>query len=311
MTADKIDRACRHLGSFYVVNHRVPSEVIEAAFRASRAFFTLPLDQKMKLHVGKCPPYRGYVRIFERKQGTAALIGMSRSEGDFKEGLDFGPGLPPDDPGVRPGNPFYGPNVWPVDLLEFRPAIETYVDACKSLAYRLLEAFATSLELHRTYFADKFDRALMRLKLLHYPEQDPLSADPVVGTGVHTDYGCLTIVANDSVQGLEVLGDDGQWIPVPPLDGAFFINLGDQMARWTDDRYRATPHRVVNRSGRDRYSIAFFVHPNFDAMIASLAAPRSKPRTSKYPPIRAGDDLLARLGNSGSSDADRDGDQES
>jgi isopenicillin N synthase-like dioxygenase len=292
---EEVQHACTALGSFYVVNHGIPESVVSGAFRESERFFELPLEEKMRVHASKCPPHRGYVRTHERRRGSAALVGARGGDGDFKETLDLGPDLPADDPAIRPGNPLYGPNVWPDWLPGFRATIQDYYNANTALARRLLRLIAASLGLDEAYFDDKVDRPMARMKLLHYPPQEPTPGVNLEGVGAHTDYSCLTVVAQDQVGGLELCTKAGAWMPVRPVAGALFVNVGDQLARWTNDRLVATVHRVATWAERDRYSIAFFFHPNSDTVIRCFETCISPDDPAKYPPITAGRDLLDRL----------------
>ena len=132
------------------------------------------------------------------------------------------------------------------------------------------------------------------LRLLHYPPSGP-GAGEKTGAGPHTDYGNLTLLATDDVGGLEVRTRDGEWIEAPPLPGAFIVNIGDCLMRWTNDVYVSTPHRVVNRSGRERYSIAFFYDPNPDAEVAVIPSCVEPGESVRYEPVLAADYLKLRL----------------
>lgn len=286
--------ACADPGSFYVVHHGIPKRVIEDAFRVSRLFFARPDAEKMTIHARKCPPYRGYVRVQERKRGSAALLDEGTEAGDLKENLDLAPSLPANDPAVRPGNPFYGPNVWPKQPRAFRRTIETYRAALDDLAVRLIAGIATGLGVDERFLIKAFERPLNRMKIIHYPPPAAGASVPE-GVGAHSDYSCFTILAQDDVGGLEILDKAGKAMPCPPLAGSLFVNVGDQLARWTNDRFWPTVHRVLNSARRDRYSIAYFVHPSFDAVMSCLPPCVSADNPARYPSITAGADLLDRL----------------
>jgi isopenicillin N synthase-like dioxygenase len=276
----EIAEACRGVGFFYVVNHGVSPELMHAAFAESRAFFAQPVAKKAALAMERVGGNRGYSGLLHEALDPKAGA-------DLKEAFNIGLELAADDPELIAGVPFRALNVWP-DGSGFKPTLLAYFDACSALANALHRAFARDLGLPLDFFRDKLDRPLATLRVLHYPAS---SAAGEVGAGEHTDYGNITLLATDDVGGLEVRIRSGDWIAAPPIDGAFIVNIGDCLMRWTNDVYVSTPHRVVNRSGRERYSIAFFFDPNPDALveaIPSCGAPR-------YLPILAADYLRMRL----------------
>ena len=296
--AAEIGAACRDVGFFYVVNHGVGSELIAEAFARSRAFFALPAADKRKLAIETVGGNRGYSGLLHE------ALDPARGP-DMKEAFNIGLDLAPDDPELRAGKPFRSLNAWP-NLPEFRDTLLAYYDACAALGARLHRAFALNLGLEADFFADKFDRPMATLRLLHYPAP-PSGADPRTGAGAHTDYGNLTLLATDDVGGLEVRTRAGQWIEAPVVAGAFIVNIGDCLMRWTNDAYVSTPHRVVNRSAKERYSIAFFYDPNPDAMVETIPSCVRRGDRPGYPPILAADYLNMRLEASRPAEADRAG----
>lgn len=287
-TAQAIGRACEDVGFIYIANHGIPDAMIAGAFAEARRFFALPLAEKMKLHIGKSANYRGYFPLKEEKTDVTAM-------GDLKEGFDLMRELGPDDPDVRAGKPLHGPNQWPDGLPGFREAILAYYAAMEDLAKLLLRGMALSLDLDEHWFADKTRKPLAYLRLLHYPPQKGMIDEREIGCGAHSDYGCLTILAQDAVGGLQLRNSAGEWIEAPPIPGAFVINLGDQMARWTNERFQATPHRVINRSGRERYSIPFFFDPDYDAVVECLPTCQGPDNPPRHEPITGGEHLLRML----------------
>jgi len=286
--ADRIGRACRNVGFLYLTNHGIPATLVDAAMDQARRFFALPDDRKMLIDIAKSPAHRGYFPFFAENNDP-------KNARDLKEGFDLARHLPPDDFRVLAGKPLHGPNVWPADLPGFQETIEAYYAALTMLAGRLMEAFALSLDLPQGYFRPMLDEAMGALRLLHYPPQPPADDARVVGTGSHTDYGCLTILAQDAVGGLQVQNAAKEWVAAPPVPGAFVVNIGDQMARWTNDVFAATHHRVINTSGRERYSMPFFFEPNFDAVISCLDTCRSAEHPAKYADVVAGEYLVSRF----------------
>ena len=280
--AAKIGAACREVGFFYVVEHGVPKELVAAAFAQSRRFFALPLADKEQIAMETVGGNRGYAGLLRE------ALDPARGP-DMKEAFNVGFDLAPDDPELVAQKPFRSLNAWPA-LPGFRDTLLAYYDACAALGARLHKAFARDLGVEPNYFVDKFDRPMATLRLLHYPP-----AGEEVGAGAHTDYGNLTLLATDDVGGLEVRTRAGRWIEAPALSGAFVVNIGDCLMRWTNDVYVSTPHRVVNRSGRERYSIAFFYDPNPDAEVAVITSCVASTERARYAPVLAADYLKFRL----------------
>ncbi len=282
--AREIGEACRRIGFFYVVNHGIAA--IPAAFEQSARFFALPLPQKRALAIETIGGNRGYSGLLHE------ALDPTRGA-DMKEAFNVGLDLAPDDPELIAGVPFRSLNAWP-DLPDFRAALLGYFDDCAALGLRLHRAFARDLGLPDAFFEDKFDRPMATLRLLHYPA-NPAEAPDRIGAGEHTDYGNVTLLATDNVGGLEVRTRGGAWIAAPVMPGAFVVNIGDCLMRWTNDIYVSTPHRVVNRSGRERYSIAFFFDPNPDARVAAIPSCVPAGENPRYPPISGADYLKMRL----------------
>jgi len=277
------------LGFAYVAGHGVPPDVIERAFTVSAEFHGAPLERKQALAINRY--HRGYIGMATSTIVTSTVTRVTRP--NLSESLMLMHEVAPDDPGY--GTEVHGPNQWPDWLPGFRPAITDYTAALEGVARRLLDAFTLGLNLPDGYFAPLFARPVTFLRLLHYPPHPPSAADNQFGAAPHTDYGCFTILAQHGVEGLAVRDPSGAWIEAPPIPGTFLLNLGDLMPRWSNDRFRSTPHRVLNRSGRERYSIAYFFDPAMDAMIECLPACRSAENPPRHPPMRYGDYLMERL----------------
>lgn len=284
--AAAIGAACRDVGFFYAINHGVPRDLMEDAFAQSRRFFALPLAMKQEIAMETVGGNRGYRGL--RHEALDPALGP-----DMKEAFNIGFDLAPDDPELLAKKPFRAQNAWP-RLPGFRETTLAYFDACAGLGARIHRAFARDLGLAPDFFADKFDRPMATLRLLRYPPAVGGYTSGEIGAGAHTDYGNITLLATDDVGGLEVKRRAGPWIEAPPLAGAFVVNIGDCLMRWTNDIYVSTPHRVVNTSHRERFSIAFFFDPNPDAEVAAIPSCVTE-RPAKYPPILAADHLKARL----------------
>jgi isopenicillin N synthase-like dioxygenase len=260
-----IGDAARRVGFFTLVNHGISQALLDEVFAAAATFFALPQAEKDAITLEKSDAYRGYARIGFEKLDPAR-------PGDVKESFNV-------------GREQTAPNQWP-ELPGFRATLQRYYDELQALIIALHRPIALDLGADEHYFDARFDRALGVLRLLRYPEH-PARADPdLFGAAPHTDYGNLTLLAQDGTPGLEVRDRDGAWIDVEPTPGAFVCNIGDALMRWSNDVYISTPHRVVNRAGRERYSVAFFGDPNADALLACLPScswPENPPRYD--PPI--------------------------
>jgi len=285
--AREIGAAARDIGFFAVANHGVPEALIAEMFAAARAFFALPIDEKDALTIEASPVYLGYARVeLERLDPSLS--------GDIKESFNMGRERAADDPDVLAGMPFVGANRWPA-LPGFRSTMVRYFETVTRTAFDLNRAIATDLGLPETYFASSFDRPLSALRVLRYPPHPGAFDGTQYGAGPHTDYGGVTLLAQDGTEGLEVRRRDGEWIAVAPTPGTFVCNIGDAMMRWTNDVYVSNAHRVVNRSGRERYSAAFFYEPNPDAAITCIPACAGPGNPAKYPPIAFADFLRTKL----------------
>ena len=287
-TARAVGEACRGVGFFYATGHGVPAELRAATFEASRRFFAADPAVKGAVSIERSAHNRGYAGF-----GTEALDPGKAA--DLKEAFNTGLDLPADDPEVVAGLPFRGVNLWP-EVDGFRPTLLAYFDAVWMLGRNLHRAFAVDLGLPPEFFEPKLDRPMATLRLLHYPPRPAALAEGQLGAGAHTDYGNLTLLATDEVGGLEVRRrDGGDWIAAPVVPDAFVCNIGDCLMRWTNDTYVSTPHRVVSPAGRERYSVAFFLDPNPDAVVACLDGCAGPGRPAKYPPVTAADYLRQRL----------------
>ena len=298
----RIAAACEHHGFLVITNHGIDERVIDAAWSAARKFFDLPVPDKMAVAM----PYPGYPYGYAPLQGErlAASLG-TETPPDLKETFSMGPVDPPATAPATAAEAFvYEPTPWPPALAELRPAMEVYYTAMAGLVARLMTLFAHALHLPSDFFDSRIDRHTSALRLLNYPA---LTIPPEAGqlrAGAHTDYGTVTALrvdpAPDAAAGLEVLVDD-EWSAVPVVGDSFVINLGDAMARWTNDRWRSTLHRVVTPSGATsgaasrRQSVAFFHNANWDAVIECIPSCLVDGEMPRYAPVTAGDHLMAKF----------------
>jgi len=276
--AQKLADACLHTGFFYIAGHGIADDLIQRTFRESRALFNLPEHQKEAINKSLSRANRGY----EPLKGQTLEPG---SPPDLKEGFYIGEELDDSDPRVQEGRFNHGANQWPEALPGFREVMTEYFTALNQLSARIMEALALSLGLRQDFFEDFCKHPLSTLRLLHYPPQPPNPAPGEKGCGAHTDFGGVTILLLDDRPGLQVWDAvNEQWIDANPIPGTFVVNLGDMIARWTNDRYRSTLHRVVNTSGAERYSVPFFYSGNPDHEVRCLAPCLTEGDQPHYPP---------------------------
>lgn len=258
--AAEIDRACRDTGFFYVEGHGVPAALTARVETLAREFFALDDDAKSAIAMrngGRA--WRGWFPV-----GGELTSGVP----DIKEGIYFGQELNPDDPRVVAGTPLHGPNLFPSQPAGLRAAVLEYIDVVTDLGHVLLAGISRALDLDERWF----DRNLtadpvVLFRIFHYPQLPAGSERWSVGE--HTDYGLLTILAQDASGGLEVRGRNG-WVAAPPIPDTFVVNLGDMLERMTGGGYRSTPHRVRNTTGTDRISFPVFIDPAWDAEVLPI-----------------------------------------
>jgi len=288
-TARALREACINVGFFYIRNHGVPQSVIDDTFALCPRFFGLPLEEKMKIHVKKSVNNSGYTPLLEENTDETAL-------GDVHEGFDMANELAPDDPLLKGREALYGANQWPEGLPGFKDQMQAYFGEVLALGKRLFRAFALALDLPEDYFDPMVTKPTGVLRILYYPSQEGPIDQRQIGIGAHTDYECFTILAQQQgIQALQVQNGKGEWVSAPPIPGTFVVNIGDQMARWTNDVFASTRHRALNVSGRERNSMPFFLGTNFDTMIEALPSCVGPDRPAKYPPVKAGEYVLSRF----------------
>ena len=296
--AADVDGICRHIGFLIVDDHGVDADVIDAAWRETRAFFDRPLAEKMTARAADpgCP--RGYFPI------AAEALARSRGEQtppDMKESFGIGPRRPPPyaiDPAAFEFH--FGENLWPDGSNDLRRALTRYFEAMSTLADDILRLFAAALDLPHDWFEQYHTHPMCALRCLNYPAHDQPLQPGQRAAGAHSDYGSITVLKPDPrAAGLEIRMPDGRWEAAPLVDDGFIVNIGDLMSRWTNDRWTSTLHRVVqpDDSGGSwrRQSLAFFHNTNCDARIECLPtciAPGGQP---KYAPVLGGDYLHERF----------------
>jgi isopenicillin N synthase-like dioxygenase len=256
--ADAIAAACEDDGFFFVVGHGISDATLAELETQARAFFALPTAQKEAVamaHGGAA--WRGWFPF----RGE-----LTSGRPDDKEGFYLGEELPPDDPRVRAGWPLHGANLWPAAQPALRHAVKAFMAGADRAAAALMRGVSLALGLDADHFARAYlENPTILFRLFRYPPTAPQAW----GVGEHTDYGLITLLAQDQAGGLEVKSRKG-WIDVPPLPGALVCNIGDMLERLTGGRFVSTPHRVVNRTGRERVSFPFFYDPDWTAVMTPI-----------------------------------------
>ncbi len=265
LVARAIDDACRSAGFFTIVGHGVPHELHERLEAASHAFFDRPDDEKQTIEMARAGrACRGWFPV-----GGELTSGVP----DRKEGIYFGTEHPPAHPRVVASVALHGKNQFPSDG-ELRSAVLDWLEALRPVADAVMRGIALGLGLAADWFEQNLtDDPTILFRIFHYPPEDLSDDAETWGVGEHTDYGLLTLLAQDQHGGLQVRGLDGAWIPVEPIPGAIVCNLGDMLERLTGGRYRSTPHRVRNVSGHSRLSFPYFFDPSWDATVPTLPLP--------------------------------------
>jgi len=280
--AAKIGAACDDLGFFYAVNHNVSVETIDRAVALADRFFHLPEQERLKVKADS--NNRGYRDAWDSVHRNGKT--------NARDSFDLGFPVTADDPEVKAGTPLYAPNNWP-ELPGFRDAVETYYLETYKLGMKILEGFALYLGKPEDFFVQHFTKPVADMVINHYLGTAGLHISDQA-SGPHTDHGIVTILWQDSLGGLEVMGKDGNWISATPLRGSFVINIGELMKRWTNGRFKATVHRVVHLRDMPRYSMPLFCNPNF----RTIVDPRDlgvSDADAQFPPIQSGEFLLSRF----------------
>mmetsp|Transcript_41420 Transcript_41420/g.81196 ORF Transcript_41420/g.81196 Transcript_41420/m.81196 type:complete len:338 (+) Transcript_41420:209-1222(+) len=298
VVAANLRDAAESTGFMYITGHGVTEETSSNAYEALRRFFALPLEQKMRYHASKAGGLRGYIGMYE--QGNYGIDESDLRQGetqkedallDAKELYSFGPDLPTDHPDYHPM--LFAPNVWPTAIdTTFQAPIEAYYKAVHNLSKHMFSLFARSLGRAPDFFEPHITHGMNSLNCIHYPPMAANAPPRQLGIGEHTDFECFTLLSQDETKGLEILTADKQWISVPPKPNHFVVNIGDMMARWTNNHFRSTVHRAANReTDAHRYAMAYFCCCNYSTTISSLM----EGEPAKYKEVVAGEHLVARV----------------
>src|SRR6516162_4106985 len=276
--AEELRFALTEIGFYFIVNHGVPSEQIQAVFRQAARFHALALQKKLEVKLDLHNV--GYLPMRGDTLRTSTVASVTKA--NINEAFFVARELPSDHPDVLADRRFRSANRWPTGLPGFREAIVAYCETLEQLVRKLVRLYARALHLPLEYFDQPFNEPQYKLRMTHYPYQTDL-ADDEFGIAPHTDTSFLTLLAHNDVPGLSIRTQSGKWIDAPAIPGAFVVNGGQLLQRWTNDYFLATAHRADNRSGGERYALAFFGDSNIDWPVAGVPARRWPDKAPKYP----------------------------
>ena len=275
----ELRRAFTEVGFYFVRGHGVPDALVEEVFEATRRFHAQPMEAKLAMQFDN--HNTGYLPM---RGATTRMNALGTPQKpNVNEAVFFKRDLPPDHPDVLAGRRFRGVNRWP-DLPGFRETALAYMAAMEGLGRTLVPIYAAALGLPANWFDDKFREPMFTLRMTHYPQQAPTSPGDEWGLAPHADTSFMTILAQNKVPGLSLRLPDGNWVDAPAPAGSFLVNGGMMLRRWTNERFLATPHRVTNRSGQERYAIPFFMDCSYDAVMAPIPTCVDAAHPAKYPP---------------------------
>jgi len=298
--AQALHEACSTTGFFRIPAGIVERQIVADAWETGKQFFALPEADKRRIEFPEPGYPYGYSPFkFETlakshdanrqdiTDGSVQDGGRDLSGPDLKESLSDPRG---EEAWIR------SPSLWPDEPSGLRPAWTAYYQALAEVAERLMAAMAVALDLPASHFEPMIDRPITSMRALHYPELEAAArSGSSLRAGAHSDYGTLTILRTDAVEGLEIQAPDGQWVGVEPLPDTFVVNLGDSIAQWTNDRWRSTVHRVALTDTAPRQSFAFFHMANWDATIECLPTCQVKGEPPRHAPVQAGPWLMKKF----------------
>lgn len=281
-----LDKACREIGFFYLINTSIPVPLMKALMREAKRFFAQPQEAKNAIDIRNSINHRGYGNIGEEQLDE-------NGHADWKETFDMALEFPADHPLAAKYPKMYGPNQNPSDPQTVEVLQEYYVEAF-SVAQKLLTAMAQALSLDDDFFTRGFTNHVTVLRMIHYPPRP--NADHDNGAGAHTDYGCVTLLLQDQIGGLQVKNRDDEWVDATPIENAIVVNIGDLMQHWTNDVYVSTAHRVrASTTDVHRYSFPFFVEPDYETKVECVPTCATPDNPAKYEPILGGEWIQYRL----------------
>tara|TARA_A100001037_G_scaffold78969_1_gene70883 strand:+ start:70 stop:1131 length:1062 start_codon:yes stop_codon:yes gene_type:complete len=281
--ASELEDALVNVGFYFLTGHGIAQPLIDDVFEEVAKFHAQPLEEKLSLRANEhnvgYMPVNGYVSRSSRVE--------TATRPNLVEAFFVKRDLPPDHPDVLANVRYRCTNQWPGEsrLPQFRTTVVAYCDAMERLCKQMLPVYASALGLTPDFFENAFTEPQYALRMSHYPPAETGEADQF-GVAPHTDSSFLTMLAQNELPGLSIRTPDGNWIDAPAIGGAFLVNSGDMLRRWTNHAFLSTPHRVINRNGhRDRYAIPFFFDATYNYPMACLPTCYGPNNPAQYEPV--------------------------
>jgi isopenicillin N synthase-like dioxygenase len=277
--AAELRHAYEDVGFWFLKGHAISQDLIDPVFAEVARFHAQPLEEKLKLKINE--HNIGYLAI---KAATTRHSDVSTNNlPNLNEAFFVKRDLPLDHPDVIANKRFRGANQWPTSLPGFRETIVAYCEAMERLALGILPVYAVALDLPADYFATAFREPQYQLRMSHYPHTPELRPNEY-GLAPHADTSFMTLLAPNRIPGLSLRTASNRWIDAPSVEDAFLVNSGQMLNRWSNGRFRATPHRVTNTSGGDRYAIPFFFDCTADHEMVCLPSCTGPGNPPKFEP---------------------------
>jgi len=288
---EQIRQTYGEIGFAYIVNHSIDPNLVENLFQKSYEFHHLPFEAKMKIELNEL--HRGFIPIntsTDRNSKFAKITKPNQSESFImmREANE-------EDPAVQKGDFLAGPNQWPTEIPGFRETLTSYFDAMTKLCQKICSVIAITMGTDPKSFATEFEPPTTFLRLIRYPPSPPNILNDVYGSAPHSDFGFITLLAQDKNGGLQVMNRQGNWIDSPYIKDTFVMNFGDMLQRWSNGLFISTPHRVINKSGHERYSCPFFYEPNVKTKVSPLHSCITAKNPRKFQSIVYGEFLRSEL----------------
>ncbi len=287
----QIQKAYGTAGFAYIVNHGVDPFLIKQLFQKSIEFHSLSYEEKIKIELNEL--HRGFIPINTSTDKNSKLAVVTKP--NQSESFIMMREADSDDPAVKSGDYLAGPNQWPEEFPGFQETLTNYFDVLTHLCHKICRAIALALGADLKTFAAEFNPPTTFLRLIKYPPILQNESRNLYGSAPHTDFGCITILAQDETGGLQVKNTDGQWIDAPFIKDSFVMNIGDMLHRWSNGLLISTPHRVINSTGQERFSCPFFFEPNVNVKVSPLPSCVTHRRPKQFDSIIYGEFLRTEL----------------